>query len=709
MDLLTRASNAFKALTTNSLSEGQIAARRFRNRGNTMYPDWSYTFMEEPDKYKGFLYSAINNRANKVVTLAHKELYTTADQKLMDEAKKKEEQLTHPYLKLINESESFANNEFWYNISTYLDLKGRYYLMAVRNKAGELNGEIQYFKLLNPYNVRRVINQTTRELIGYAEEKDGLVREIPPHMIIEFEQLNPFDDEPYSMSDAAKDPQFSLKTSSDHTRHSVAKNRATSGIVVVNDDEIELDPQKAKNFQNRVKGKEKGEPIFATGKGKISWEDMQIDLNKSALDKVVEVNLKELIAVSGNSKTMMGIEESGVTRDTSGDQKDLFVSNHVVPQLQRIIDRLNQDYKNNYRKEWEKNRYTLEVNDPSETNLDAEIKEQELRDAQLATYQSMRNKGYTHEIAAKYAEGRMELAEIGEPTEEPKQPEVPDPKEEEPEEADNHFQSIHNLFEENESGLLTAQQGALENAVRAAEEQTTLAVLNKVTKNDYNEDSDIITESERKRIERELDTSLEAFYLVLLPLFARRMMNRRQKEFGLNAVFSMNREVKSYVGKVSSKAAQSHMNTILDDLLRATREAAASGASQQELINAIRSKYNEISLNRAKAIARTETNRAFTQSQFHADKQFLKQNKLENRAFKKWITTSDNPCALCQEMASRPPVKFKEDFLDFGSELVVTYQENDKTKVLTQKIDYEPLEAGNLHVNCGCKYQLIVE
>lgn len=256
---------------------------------------------------------------------------------------------------------------------------------------------------------------------------------------------------------------------------------------------------------------------------------------------------------------------------------------------------------------------------------------------------------------------------------------------------------------------MAQHQGVLENAVKNIEIQASMFVMKKVVKNAYDEEADIINKTDKKRLEAELNQALQAFYLVIIPLYAKRTMNRRLQEFQKLGVFTMNTEVKNYIKLIASKTSQSHIDTILTDLRNAVQEAAFDGATQQELINAITSKYTEISNNRAKAIARTETNRAFTQSQFQADKQFLKENKLTGQAYKQWITTSSNPCAICQELASRPPVPFKQDFVDFGSELVVTYEEDGKTKVQKQKIDYEPLEAGNAHVNCGCKYRLIIE
>lgn len=642
--------------------------------------------------------------------LGKKHLHTIASKEIMDKAKQQDGQLVHPYLEIMDKSRTFSNYRFWFDISSYLDLKGRYYLFVLRNKTGDRTGEIQYFKLLNPYNIRRVINDTTKEIEGYVEGKTGLTREIPKHMIIEVEPLNPFnEDDPYSMTDAASDSQFSLKTASDHTRHSVAKNRATPGIVTINDDDLALDPQRLTNFKARMQGKTKGEPIFGVGKGSITWNDMQIDLNKSALSEVNEVNLKQLIAVTGNSATMFGHEESGGTKDRSDDMKNMFIDNHCIPQLQLILDALNQDYKNNYESEYLKTGYEIEVDSPTDDDKEGALKEQEIRVKSFELYTTLRNKGYSHEVSAKYADGETELKELGEPTEKPELPVAPIVEETPPEEADNHIEAIHNLFDDQEQGIVMQQQGALENAVKNVEEQVTLAVLNKVTKNKFDEVEEILSKVQKTRVVSELQVALEAFYNIVIPTFARRNMDRRAKEFTLQAMFQMTPSVKKYVKDIANKSANSHIDTIANDLFKAVRSASIDGASQQELVSTIRKTYTDISQNRAKAVARTETNRAFTQSQYQADIQFLAQNKLTGQAYKKWIVRSSNPCPLCQEMASRPPVPFKNDFLEFGSELTVAYEDNGKTRVQKQKVDYERLEAGNLHVNCGCTYQLIVE
>lgn len=707
MAILDRINNAFKAITNSNISEGELLARDFRRNGNRrMVGDWSKVVITDQDMYTGYSFASINNRANGTAQLATNNLVTKATQDILDAAKEKEEPVLHPYVEIIDKSKTFSNYQFWYQISTYLDLEGVYYLMAVRNKAGNLTGSIQEFQLLSPFDVKRVVNQETREVGGYIESRDGMVRNIPTHMIIEIRRLNPFSkNDPYSIADAARDSQFTLKSSSDYTRHAITKNLNSPGIITIDDEELAVDPQKFANFKSRVLGHSKGEPIFGTGKGAITYDDMQTDLNKSALDKVNEVNLNSLIAVTGSSKTSFGIEQSGVTRDSSKVQMDLFIANHTIPQLQLIIDALNQDYKNFYESDYEKNKYTLAIESPLGIDRDSEIKGNQIRSEQLEIKESLIAKGYDPELSAKYAKGEIDITELGTPKE-VKEPVV---KEEEPDEEPEENMAIHNKINDQEQTVLTQGQATLENKVQNIERIVVANVLKKVTKNSYETEDDVITKTDKKAAEKELDTALQAFYLIVVPLFAARMMNRRAQEFGKLGVFETNTEVKKYIKKIANKTAASHIDTIVNDLHKAVQQAALKGATQQELINTITNKYADISKGRAKAIARTETNRAFTQSQYQADLQFLKNNDYTDQAYKKWITTSNNPCALCLEMASRPPVAFNQDFLEFGSELSVTYEENNKTKVLTQKIDYEPLEAGNLHVNCGCRYTLIIE
>jgi hypothetical protein len=314
---------------------------------------------------------------------------------------------------------------------------------------------------------------------------------------------------------------------------------------------------------------------------------------------------------------------------------------------------------------------------------------------------------------------------------------------------DNFYEDhIHNIelnlneFDEQSKGLVQQQQGALQNVIVNIESKVVNEVLNKITNasNTFEDNSDIITQSDEDSDKKELEISLAAFFAVLIPLFASQTVASRAKEFGMFTNFKLNKQVKDYIKSISEKAADSHINTIVEDLrstikgtydgiindqlisiresgravtdedLVLARKKALEGASQQRIISAIKTEYSgNISTNRAKAIARTETNRAFTQSQYQADIQFIKQNGLEDQAYKQWTTQSANPCQICIDLANQPPIPFETNFADLGTELTATYEVDGKTKVLKQLVNFEPLSAGNAHVNCSCRYLLVIK
>lgn len=731
--LRTRIANYIDPTHKNSVKSSELGKLDFFRYGGraAMGQDWSQLFMSDQEFYTGYSYAAIKNRANQVAQLAINNLVTDAAKSVVDAAKKKDETVTHPYLPLIDTSE-FSNYAFWHNISTFVDLKGIFYVLVLRNKQGSRTGNIQAFKMLNPYDVKRIRSLETGKVEGYKEWRDGKSRDIPPHMIIEIAPLNPFSrDDPYPMSQAAKDSQFALKQAGDHLRSSVRRNRNFPGAVLVGDDELALDEEQMANFKARLLGQEKnGEPIFAAGKGTLGWNDMQVDIRKSAPDMVNEVNLNNLIAVTGNSKTMFGIEQSGVTRDTANVQKDLFIANHAMPQLQLIIDALNQDFKNYYPDEYKRTQYELCIDSPLGKDREAEAKDVEIRAKSYDLFTSLVNKGYPRELAAKYANGEIPLEDLGEPdpskaVQTPQQPQNGSGgQDDNPQPSDNQDAAqrlsashshdvpvIYNEFEDDDKQLVEAQQASLQNSVVNIEQKLVSAVINRVTKNQFDEQKDIINKTDREEVENELELVLAAFFVVIIPLFANTVLRRRTKEFNKLGFFSLNKRVRKYIKGISGKSAASHVDTVLNDLLATVRESALRGDSEQQIIAAIRQKYSvSISKNRAEAIARTETNRAFTTAQFEADAQFLAQNDLTAKAYKKWITRSDNPCAFCLNLAAKPPIPFETNFADLGDVLTATVELEDGSKSVRKlPINYEALEAGNAHPRCSCVYQLIIE
>lgn len=426
MSLISRAVNAINAFQSRETAKNDAHAEpnnflRYGNRNKPMYQNWSQVEMSDQDMYTGYAYAAIKNRANRAAILGKTYLKTEASKTISDAAKERDQEIVHPYLELIRSSKEFTQKQFWHDISVYLDLEGVYYLMAVRavseNRDGTSKvGAVQKFVLLNPYTVRRVIRQSDGTIGGYVESKNGLYREIPPEMIIEIRQLNPFNnDEPYSMTDASKESQFVLKQAGDYARHSIEGNINSPGAITT---DVELEDPIFDNFVSRIRNHSKGEPIYGNGAGSVNWESMQIDLDKAALDKVNEIHRQVLFAVSGVSKTTLGIEESGTTRDTSMVQRDNFTENAVMPQVEDILDALNMDYRKWYA-EWEKDRYEIVLDNPLQTDREAELKDIEISGDRLKLREQLVNTGYEYDIAARYAAGEITIEELGEPTLEP--------------------------------------------------------------------------------------------------------------------------------------------------------------------------------------------------------------------------------------------------------------------------------------------------
>jgi hypothetical protein len=664
--------------------------KEFLKHGNRyMASDWSTVVMSDNDLYTGYGYSAIRNRANIVAN--------TAIENVRTESKKPD--YVHPYLDLIRNSLDFSEYEFWANISTYIDLEGVFYLMAVRSVGESSLGDVQYFKMLNPYNIQRVLSNDTLEVQGYIERRKGFSREIPKEMIIEIRQLNPFDeDNPYAMTDAAKEGQFTLKTASDYTRHALKNNINAPGILST---DIILDEEEFKNFRARVLAHVKGEPMFANGAGAIKWDSMQTELSKAALKDVNEINRELLFAVSGVSKTIMGIEQSGTTRETSRVQKEMIIEYHLIPQIRLITDALNLDYRRNYSDDFEKTEAMIVVDSPLSVDLDAKLKEVELSKEKLDLYQTLINKDISNDVAEQYVMGEIEVGQLPLEKSLPIIPEDTKEKDEEPQDVENKL-ALNKLNED----IIKQQQNSLKNEIVNIDGRLVSTALNRLRKIknevEIDKESDLIKKTEKKEFADELNLTLGLFYAMVFNIMGSGFMSKRTLEYGLTGSFQIDKKTTDAIKSLTGKVSKSHIDTISSEIYKVAKEEAKAGKSLSEIESILTQRYSgQISEARATVVARTETNRAFTMSQFEADKQFIEQNDLSSVAYKQWRTRSSNPCEFCQALEKQGPVPFGKNFKNLGDSIVV----GDKSL----NVDFVPLEAGNAHPNCSCTYELVLE
>lgn len=789
---------------------------RYGTKTETLYPTWSQVKMSDRDMYKGYSYAAIQRRANGVADIALNYIRTSVNDKTLESFNEQQETPVHPYLKLIQESTSFTEKEFWTTISIYLDLAGRYYLGCVR-KQGRANSslpsvlsDVKKFVLLNPYEVNRVINPNTGDVSGYIEHKpDGRERIWDSYQIIELRELNPFDwTQFYSVTDAAKENIFTLKQSGDYTAKSLDGNLKTPGIIAT---DIQLSPEEFADFRARIVNSREGEPIFANGGGHITWEPMNVDLDKSALSSVNEMNRTELFSAMGMSKTSMGIEESGTTRETARVQNENAATKTYKPRVDFIVGCLTKDYKQKYPREFKLTGYDMFVDSVVEADYDTEIKAVQLRQAQSDLANALIQQGYTPEVSAQYVQGEIELGdlvvseknEVQSPVDEQTQPanplEVSAQTPIEPlqgdsgsnmgdessteqrgltgdasgQESENSIVVNNSITDEldldnyNPADLDEKQSNELNEAyekflanVRKVERQIINESSSQLIQNNFTE-SDFLDGEKKESFVDRLVNFYKQYWWIAFPLFANILTNKRNNEFGARHEFVVTNDIENTLDQTAKEVSEGHVNTIIKDVIltankvydelttneavklikqdyaehpnnyveyfvatptdkeilnaikntdilsqneriyRTARQLALQGGSRQNIAKAIRERYQHISETRATTIARNETSRIFTQSQYDADFQFLNSIGKLSSAKKRLVSRTGHPCEICQAIIDQGPIPFTQNFLDKGQSIEV----GDKTFTA----NYEAIGSGVVHVNCNCRYELVFD
>lgn len=315
-----------------------------------------------------------------------------------------------------------------------------------------------------------------------------------------------------------------------------------------------------------------------------------------------------------------------------------------------------------------------------------------------------------------------------------------------------------------ESDLYTSTQGL--------EAEIANAFILAVRNGDYVTAENVLSEAQQDEFSTKMKLMLAAFFLVLMPIYGKQLLDSRTIEYNAQGIFAMTEDIEQYIEESAQKAATSHVNTVIKDLVKVTKEAegkainesltklvrekvearepkylkklpvnpntediakavkegafngdkglykrarelAREGEGLEGIARAIRNEYQNISDKRAKTIARHETNRVFNMAQYQADVQFLTENNLMDRAYKVLRNRADDPCPICAKLVEETkanPIPFEKNFLSVGDTLTTTYKkENGKPAVQKMTVTYEDIKAGNVHVNCRCEYVLVIK
>lgn len=700
------------------------------------------TSLTREQMYTGIVYRAMNTIANRTAQVI---LNNTV---VMDKTGEQLDKEAHPYWDVIDSSSTFTNFEFFYAIATYLQLGGFSPLLAVRNYTERNNGtvgtvgEIKEFKILSPYNLTLLLSDEDDRLLGYEEKINmhngqTMTRKLGVPHVIPVKLFNPFDNLlGFGVAQAANDYQFTAREAGKYTRRSMKNNISASGIITV---KKMLDGPMREQFKQEMKARyaseaADGSPILAFGSDAMNWQDLRQDMDKMALEKIHNMNMEDLLTVMGVSKTVMGIEQSGVTRETAKVQQDLLLMNIVMPLAQAILDEFNQDYRNYYPAKWAANKLNFTLDSPLSKDYEAEKVEAETMNVKMDAAKKMWEMGASRDSIVE----ALELPEEIEFEDEPRWSSGGTNNE--------NANPIEQLAADGatgteigteEIGTEQAQQAVAVNVIPTAKNSLSMEQVvqikrlreetyRKIAENELSVvdayidaigsdmyKNDLLPDSEHQAYVTELRGILNTYYAAVVPILGQAVADFRRRQYGLLTEFEVNDAIRQMIRNRISKTAQSHFDYIDNTMTNLLKQALDEGWSRDKMVREVRRTFNDsIATADAKRLAVTETNNAFNKSQFWADQQFVDQNNLQERAYKQWVTYSPNPCPHCISLAEQPPIPFEKPFINVGDSFGAEFTHKDGTKVvryITPNSEFGPVEDGNAHPNCACKYRLVLK
>lgn len=437
MGLIKNITNAFK----NNVDENQVRAYNSSFGLGSDIASWVMSSFKKPlvnntsetsiggkHLYRGYGYGIIRSVVNTGIITAEENIRTTCSTGQREILAENDEQIEHPYLKLWRNSPYFSEYDFWKKFLTYIQLKGEFYIYmnrkqiagAGRYRIGTKNlmSRTAYMKIINPYEMQPKkydsegnVTEWLRTMKNPNGDGKDHQQIIPAYQIIRISEFDPWVDyKPFSLLDATKDNLFTLENAKDYTRHALVGNVNAPGLLSV-DGEFQSQ-EEFDNYVAMLKHHDEGEMIIAAGNAKATYQDMNQNLDGASQEKIRGLERDEMLVTSGVSKSVLGIETTGLTRDVAATQKLTFVERTVVPYIRLMIETLNYDYRTNYAGDFMFNKYILHVTTPSIGDKTQEMKELEIREEEYNMVQRYVDRGYTRKSAAQYVRGEIDVEQL---------------------------------------------------------------------------------------------------------------------------------------------------------------------------------------------------------------------------------------------------------------------------------------------------------
>ena len=642
MGLIKNIASAFRAtreVQPEPVKNDYSLAEEFLRRGNvkaasTIIQDQKF---DPESTIKGYLYAALELRANSFADFCADNVVSTNKLGLDEE---------HPYLKLIEESQVEDEYEFWRDLIVDYDMFGEAFIFILRrvvysedrNNGGhkrkvEHLGRAVAIEQLDASQMT-VLRNSYGEVVGYRQRIDSKhKREFLPEQIIHIYRRHPLKaDKVYSIYDAVKDYQHIINKGSEYAQAALVNNTNTPGIVstpeVLTDEEYN-------NLIARVNSHEAGKVIITDGTSQLNYTPISQNLDSAALPELNEINRQTIFAVTGTSKTMLGIEESGTTRETARVQEAKFQKRTIIPLVRVFLSKLNFDYRVSYKAEFSSKGMELKIRDISNP---AEAQEEyTTRKTLFDNIMEIVYSGYTIDSAQAFMNGEIQFNEMemdsgdAEAISEeqssisgdlPAGPEQPNPttptgptppagSDEQPdvpntnelseqeltqvdiENQTDYEHSVTNsddfvnkalMLHTNAEGELDEYGSTVRNKIIKAKDdllkQVRAIQLNaikqtntRLAKNafDYR---DIRTNEQEEETANSLFDVIRRYWLLIIPLIGRERVAEDNQQLGTQTSVNLlgERDVQDFVKQISRREADSHTRTIYSDILDAANK-----------------------------------------------------------------------------------------------------------------------------------------
>lgn len=722
---------------------------------------------DNEDLFRGYLFSALELRKNSFADFAENNIITDSENPNIENP-------YHPYLKLIEESTLTTEYQFWLDLMTDLDMKGECFIFLLRrvvyNKDSNGKQYVEHIGFptgIEALDATRVVKlrDGLGRIVGYEEWIDSThKRTFVPEQVVHIWNKNPFHkDQPYSIFDAAKDFQYTLNKGTNFTQAALANNSNTPGILstdqVLNDAEYD-------NLISRINGHEAGKVIVTDGAGKLNFTAISQDLNGTALDGITDVSRQTIFAITGTSKTMLGIEESGTTRETSRVQYSKFIQRTISPVAKRICSALNFDYRTKYPEKYNSEKMFLVIRNDgdSQSALEKYTAQKQFYDSVMEITYS----GYTLKSAEDFMNGEIAISDLEIDSTLLQETEKPD--EEDTQGSSNPKTSTKtstetptgnsNIFSLSELSRLAGESETkffeqcehnhhheqsleewIDNALLkeyivenkqtkyGAELSSKLKgiyrrLLNNIRKSDLEilkktkafnaiSPSDLRTlKQEQEAIEKTTELIKASMKQILSSVSGERKY-RDRKEWDLKGNVNLlgEKDVITTLNYVAQKAAESHVKTLYKDLSSSLNNlvendlSELSEVSQKDKDIALFKLYNKISNQRAEVFAENAFMHAVGMGNFFTDALLVKINGVERLAYKQLTTTYLDPCEECQYWLHEGPIPLWQSYGETREDDLDLSKGIEK---LVEGGDF-PLLWGVFHPNCRCVYELFID